>query len=460
MLQSKRRRSKGFALPKRAITRHPMAWIVFATCISTCAYAQSREVPAPPQQQPVVIHSATIHPVASAPIEDGYIVFEDGVITELGQGEPAGISGATMHDATDLHVYPGLISAKTRLGLTEIGAVDVTHDYNEYGSVTPEARAAVAINPDTDLIPVARANGILTGVVFPSGGLIPGRCAAIRYDGWTWEQMAIDTEAGLIVNWPRTEPINAWWMDRSEAEQRKQIRDNLNEIEDFIDEALAYYKAKDHDPTLETDMRFEAMRASLEGDKPIFVQASSMGQIESAVGWAVRRDLNITIVGAREADRVIPLLNKHDIPVIIDGLHHLPGERHYAYDNPFTLPDKLYEAGVRFCIASGEGAAHERRLNHNAATAAAYGLPKDEALKAVTLHAAQLTGLGETFGSLEQGKSATLIVTTGDPLEITTDVLAAYIDGRRIELDNRHKALYEKYRQKYIQMGLLDVNSN
>jgi hypothetical protein len=202
------------------------------------------------------------------------------------------------------------------------------------------------------------------------------------------------------------------------------------------------------------------MRASLEGEKPIFVQASSMGQIESAIGWAVRRDLNITIVGGREADKVIPLLKKHDIPVIIEGLHRLPGERHYAYDEPFTLPGKLHDAGVRFCIASGEGAAHERRLNHNAATAAAYGLPKDEALKAVTLYAAQLTGLGDTFGSLENGKSATLIVATGDPLEITTDVLAAYIDGRRIELDNRHKALYHKYRQKYIQMGLLKPNSD
>ena len=455
----------GTALRNVGLMRTWMLLSVFALTLGlvdfwTCVNAQSREVPAPPQQQPIIIHSTTVHPVSDDPIENGYVVFQDGRITEVGSGDPPNINGAEYHNATDLHVYPGLISARTRLGLTEIGAVDVTHDYNEYGSVTPEVRAAVAINPDTDLIPVTRSNGILTGMVFPSGGLVPGRCSAIRYDGWTWEDMAIDTEAGLVIDWPRTEPIDAWWMDESPEQQRKEIKENLKRIETIIDDALAYYESKDNDPTQQTDMRYEAMRAALTGDKPIFVRAASMGQIESAVGWAVRRDLDITIVGGYEADEVVPLLKKHDVPVMITGLHRLPGQRHHAYDEPFTLPNKLYEAGIRFCLASGEGAAHERRLNHNAATAAAFGLPRREALKSVTLNAAELIGFGDSYGSLETGKSATLIITNGDPLEITTDVLVAYIDGRQIDLDNRHKALYRKYRKKYIRMGLLEPDAD
>jgi imidazolonepropionase-like amidohydrolase len=290
----------------------------------------------------------------------------------------------------------------------------------------------------------------------PQGGLVAGRASLVRLDGWTWEDMAIDADAGLVVSWPRTEPITAWWMEKSEAEQRREIGEDLEAVERVFDEAAAYLKAKEHDEALETDLRFEAMRPALRGEKPVFLVASSMGQIESALAWAARRGLRPIIVGGHQADRVIPLLKQHDVPVIVGGLHRLPSARHADYDEPFTLPVKLWQAGVRFCIASGAEAAHERNLNHVAATAAAYGLPREEALKAVTLHAAQILGLGSTHGSLEVGKSATLIVTNGDPLEITTDTLLAFIDGREIDLGSRHKALYAKYRQKYVQLGILE----
>jgi imidazolonepropionase-like amidohydrolase len=245
-------------------------------------------------------------------------------------------------------------------------------------------------------------------------------------------------------------------MQRSEQEQRREIAEDLESVEHFFDEAEAYIRAKDHDEQLDTDLRFEAMRESLSGQAPIFVNASSAGQIESAVAWASRRGYRLVIVGGFEADQVAALLAEHDVPVIIDGLHRLPGRRHYAPSQPFALPAKLHEAGVRFCIASGAEAAHERNLNHTAATAAAYGLPKEEALRAVTLNAATILGISEQYGSLEPNKSATLIVTTGDPLEITTDTLIAFIDGRDIDLGSRHKALYEKYQEKYRQLGLID----
>ncbi len=423
------------------------------------AVGQSQQIPAPPQNHPVVIHSATIHTVSSDPIQDnGYIAFDNGVITDVGQGRAPRVPKAKVIDASGLHIYPGFIAADTTLGLVETGSVQVTVDTTELGEITPEVRAAVAINPDSSLIPVARSNGILTGLVFPRGGLVAGRCSTVRLDGWTWEQMTIDAEAGLVVSWPRTEPFRGFSFRRrqsSEAEQRKQIAERLEQIERLFDDARAYLRARKADPTQATDLRYEAMRSVLDGEKPVFVRASSVGQIESAIAWATRRKLQIVIVGGQQADKAIPLLLKHDVPVIIGGLHRLPQNRYEPYDSPFTLPAKLHRAGVRFAIASGTSPAHERNLNHNAATAVAYGLAQSEALRAVTLSPAQIIGLGQTHGSIEVGKAATLIVTEGDPLQITTDTLVAFIDGRQIDLGNRQKSMHEKYREKYRQLGLI-----
>ncbi len=429
-----------------------------AAACASIASAQSRQIPAPPQAEPIVIHSATIHPMSSDAISNGYIRFEGGKITAVGSGEPAAAvrRGARLVDASGLHVFPGIISPKSQVGLSETGAVGVTLDYNEYGNVKPEVFAAVAVNPDTDLIPVARDSGILTFCAFPTGGLICGHASIMRGDGWTWETMAIKTHAGLVLSWPRTEPINSRWMRTSPEQQRREIAENLREVEEFFDEADAYLEAVDNDDSVKTDLRFEGMRDVLEGREPLFVLAASSGQIESAVAWSVRREYKIVIVGGDEADQVTPLLAKHDIPVIVDGMHRLPGRRHYDPKQPFTVPLALHEAGVRFCIGSGAEPAHERNLGHNAATAAAYGLPVIEAQRAVTQYAADILGIGETHGTLEKGKQATLIITSGDPLEIMTDTLIAYIDGRQIDMGSRHKSLYAKYREKYRQLGLLD----
>jgi imidazolonepropionase-like amidohydrolase len=434
-----------------------LAWLHFAADVS----AQSRQVPAPAQSQPIIIHSATIHTVSGDAITNGYVVFEDGDITSVGQGSPPNIQDAIRRDATGLHVYPGLIAANTNLGLTETGAVPITQDFNEFGDFTPETRSIIAVNPDSDLLPVARANGILTAVTSPSGGVIAGRNAIIRLDGWTWEDLAIQQEAGMMLSWPsmRGRGRRFFGGGRPQAnpeERKKRYQESLEKIEKFFENATAYLKAKEHNATLETDLRFEAMRPFVNGVKPIFVLASSQSQIEEAVAFSQRHHLKIIIVGGFEADRASSTLAKHNVPVIVNGLHRMPSARHAAYDEPFTLPRRLHEAGVPFCIASGTGSAHERNLNHIAATASAYGLPKREALRSITLNAAEILGLGDTHGSIETGKTATLIVTTGDPLEITTDVILAYIDGRTIDLGSRQKQMYLKYREKYKQLGLIN----
>ena len=431
--------------------------IVISLLLSANVFAQSRQIPAATQDKPIIIHSATIHTVSGETIEDdGYVLFENGIILHVGKGKLPTVPGAVLVDANGLHVYPGLIATDTYLGLTETSSIGVTNDHTELGQVKSEVRAAVAVNPDSALIPVARANGILTAMVFPRGGLVSGRGSVMRLDGWTWEDMTIDPEAGLLINWPRTEPARRSRISTtSESDQLKQIEKNLKLIEDLFDDALAYARSRDADVTLAKDLRYEAMRYVLKRRKPVFVRASSVGQIESAVAWAVRSNLKIVIVGGRDADKTIPLLTKHNIPVIITGLHHLPSNRHDDYDRPFALPAKLHAAGILFAIASGTSPAHERNLNHNAATSVVYGLPRAEALRSITLNAAKIIGLGSTHGSIEVNKYATLIITDGDPLEITTDTLVAFIDGKRIDLGSRHKTLNEKYREKYRQLGII-----
>ncbi|MEM7229313.1 MAG: amidohydrolase family protein [Planctomycetota bacterium] len=436
---------------------HRLIVLVALLLPSASAFAQSRQVPAPEQQSPVILYNASIHPVTTASIDNGYIAFDNGRITGMGSGRPASVApGTTEIDLEGMHVYPGLIAAQTRLGLVETSAVDVTNDHNELGDVTPEVRAAVAINPDTDLIPVARANGILVAMTLPTGGTVIGRSAIIRMDGWTWEDMCIAAEAGLVMNWPSVQPRTARWITKSADEQRKDIAKNLDRIDKLFDVAEAYVAAHEHDPSMKTDLRFEAMRPILAGEQPLFVWAATAAQIESAISWSIKRGYQIVIVGGYGADEAIASLKTHDVPVIINGTHRLPARRDDAYDRPFTLPSVLEEAGIRYCIAPGSGAGSERNLNHHAATAVQYGLSREDAIKAITIDAATVLGIDEMYGSLAAGKSATLIVTDGDPLEMTMQVKHAFIDGRKIDLSSRQTEMYEKYREKYRQRGLID----
>jgi imidazolonepropionase-like amidohydrolase len=427
-------------------------------CAAGEARGQSRQIPAPPQPRGALLVGATVHTVTGETFDPGWVAFEGGLIRAVGAGAEPVTSDADLYRADRLHVYPGLISTDTTLGLVETSSVAVTVDTTETGRLTPEVRAAVAVNPDSDLIPVARAAGILTALLMPRGGLVCGRASTIRLDGWTWEQMAIDAQAGLVVDWPAARARGRFPGAPAGAEgaARRSPEEDLAELERLFDDAAAYLRSRDADPAAPTDLRLEAMREILSGSRPVFVRASTRAQIESAVAWAGRRGLRIVIVGGDEADLAADLLREHDVPVVVTGLHRLPRHRDDPYDASFTLPVRLDRAGVRFAIASGASAAHERTLNHNAATAVAFGLSWQRALEAVTIDAARIVGLGATHGSIEVGKAATFIVTTGDPLEMTTQTLLAFVDGRRIDLESRHTALYRKYREKYRQLGLLD----
>ncbi|MGB5875511.1 MAG: amidohydrolase family protein [Bacteroidota bacterium] len=412
----------------------------------------SDQIPAKPQDRPIAIVGGTIHPVTSAPVQNGTILFDGGKIVAIGSTVSVPQNAETLR-VDGKHVYPGLISADTYIGLIEIGAVRASNDRAEVGGINPNVRAETAINPESELIPVARANGIVIAVVAPSGGLITGMSAAIHMDGWTWEEMTLKAPAALNVHWPdMTLPPLATGAAAAAAISRRDS--TLEVLQNAFRDARAYMNAKLAEgrkdvPYHDIDQRWEAMIPVLRGEVPVVVWANEARQIQAAIAWAERENLRLIIGGGHDAWRVADRLRQKNIPVLVGGVHRLPGRRFEPYDTPFALPGRLHRSGVAFAIITATSAPHERNLPYHAATAAAYDLPREEALKAVTLYPAQIFGIDDRVGSLEVGKDATLIVTTEDPLEITSQVEMEFIQGRRIDLTSRHTMLYEKYREKY-----------
>ena len=429
------------------------------TCTLAClllgahAAFPSDQIPAKPQDHPIAIVGATIHTVSGPTIDKGTILFDKGKIVAVGTdiNMPP---NTEIIDGSLKHVYPGLISPNTEIGLVEIGAVRASRDMAETGRINPNVRAEVAVNPESELIPVLRANGITLAVSAPSGGLISGTSALLMMDGWTWEDMTLRAPLALYVNWPSMRGTRRLRMTVSEEEKQKEREAALDELMEAFRDARAYMKAKIAEtekgiPYHDTDLRWESMIPVLEGKIPVVVWADEVRQIQAAVAWAERENIRIIIGGGYDAWRTADLLKQKDIPVLAGGIHRLPERRFEEYDDPYRLPARLHEAGIRFAIITGDDAAHERNLPFQAGTAAAYGLPKDAALKAITLAPAQIFGVSDRVGSLEAGKDATLILTTGDPLEISTGIVMEYIQGRTIDLTSKHTMLYDKYREKY-----------
>jgi imidazolonepropionase-like amidohydrolase len=429
---------------------------VVASFFGTSLLLGSTVIPASRQQKPVLLRNATVVTVSGPALENADVLFVEGRITQVGPGVAAP-AGAEIIELKGRRIYPGFVAANTHLGLAEIASIRATVDSVETGAINPDVRAQVAINPDSELLPVARSNGILTALVVPavSPNLIAGLSALIRLDGWTWEDLTLRPMVALHVYWPAMSLSRGARVTRSPADQQKEIDERVRSLDNAFAAGRAYVLAHSAPAKSkpDTDVRWEAMRPVFTGERPVFVHAAEAKQIAAALAWAKRQKLRIAIVGGMDAGRLAAELRAADVPVILTGAHDLPLRRDDPYDAPFTVAAKLHEAGVRFCIAAaasgvGDGHGNERNLPYHAAQAAAYGLPRDEALKAVTLYAANLLGVGSELGSIETGKRATLMVTNGDPLEIPTQVEMAFIDGARIDLRNRQTALHEKYRER------------
>jgi imidazolonepropionase-like amidohydrolase len=405
-----------------------------------------------------IVH-ATVHTMAGAPIENGTVSFRQGRIVEVGAGL-APLAGAEVVEGKGLHLYPGMIDANTAVGLTEISSVAGSVDIAETGDLNPDVNTAIAVNPDSELIPVTRAAGLTHVVAAPSGGLVSGTSALIRLDGWTWEDLTAARPVGLHVRWPSFRIQRESFFGpppASEEDQKKEREERLKAIRDLFDGARAYARAKKAQggkgvEPLDVNPTFESLLPVIEGKVPLIVHASQKKQLDNVLEWADKDGLRIIIAGDGDVWRVADKLAARRIPVILTSVLSLPERRDEPYDTPYAAAAKLHEAGVEFCIASdgsGFGASMTRNLPHHAAMAAAFGLPREVALEAVTLAPARILGVSDVLGSIEVGKSASLILTDGDPLEIRTHVERAFIDGRPVNVhDNRHERLWKRYRDR------------
>ena len=437
------------------------AMIVATLFVATC-FAPSdiiaQEVPGGPQTKPIVLKNATLHPVDSEKIDEGMLLIEDGKITAIGKQVEVP-EGAETIDLKGKHVYPGLFEAHTQMGLTELAAVRATNDYRESGSINPNVKALVSVYPDNMIIPVTRSNGVLFALTAPTGGLISGKSAVIQLDGWTYEDMSIKAQAALQVNWPsqNLSPRRRASMSAGDAQKAiKKQAEMLAKITDFFQSARDYRDARNAPKSTQNyDARLEAMIDVVDGKTPMMVQANDAAEIQSAVNFSLQEKVKLIILGGYDADECASLLKKYEVPVVIGAVHRTPQRRSDEYDRAYTLAARLQKAGVKFCISGTERSKtwNARNLAYHGATAAAFGLPVDEAIRSITLSPAEIFGVDDRVGSLTAGKDASLIVTDGNPLEARTHVLQAYLQGREVDLSNRQLRLYKKYQQRYEQLS-------
>jgi imidazolonepropionase-like amidohydrolase len=401
-----------------------------------------------------VIRNAKIVTVTGATIERGSVLIRDGKIAEIG-ARVAAPGAAKVIDATGLSVYPGLIDCGTSLGLTEIGSIQETRDTTELGDFNPHMRAIVAVQPHSELIPVSRANGVTTAITRPGGRLVSGQAALINLDGWTWQEMTVKAPAAMAMEYPRPpRGRGAAFAQAESAANIAQLRERqLNALRHKLEDAQAYAKAKEARvadkslPPRPVDHVLEALIPVVKGEMPVLMIANTEREIKGVIEIADKYKLKLIISGAEDAWKVAPTLKEKNIPVIIGPATDLPNNEDDDYDVNYSHAAKLHKAGVKFAFQTDD-AAYVRNLPYQAGTSAAFGLPKDEALKAVTIYPAQIFGVDKLLGSVEVGKMANLIVTDGDPLEFKTNVKYMFINGKPVDLSSRHTKLYDKFKDR------------
>jgi imidazolonepropionase-like amidohydrolase len=430
-----------------------MKWVVCSVFCALSLFAAD--------DNSVLIRNVTIHPVTGPDMENGSVLVVDGKIEEVGR-KLAARAGVRVVDGHGLQLYPGMINAATNVGLSEIGAVRDTVDLDEIGEFNPDLRAEVAFNPSSEHIPVTRAAGITSVVALPSdgnrgrvgnggGSVIAGQGALMHLDGWTWEDMAVRPGAVMDMLFPQIQPAprggprtGAGAAQTFEDEERA-YHEKLRGISEFFEQARRYQKAKNAAAAdFRPDLKLDAMLGVIDGKQPLFVRAEHERMIKDAIAFADKEKVKIIIADPHELGGTGPALKEHKIPVVLGDVLELPEHDDDAYDAAYTLPNEFYKAGVKLCFGTFD-VEFARNVPFQAAQAVAFGLPKSEALKAVTINSAEILGVGAELGSIEKGKLADLILTDGDPLEAKTNIKRMFIAGREVSLESRHTREYERW---------------
>ncbi len=415
------------------------------------------EIPGEPQRKPIALTNATIVTITKGVIENATIVFEKGKITKIG-------TDVTIPENTEIincqgqYVFPGFITASTTLGLVEIDAVRATRDMNEVGLYNPNVKAETAYNPESELIPTIRTNGVLIANIVPEGGFISGQGSFLALDGWNKEDAMIQSKSCMKISIP--DVTIAPWMKNleKEAEIKADIEKKLQEFLTYIENAHSYsLLAKEGLSKGNVDLRYESLRAIFEKQQVCFIEANSYQQLLIALEIIRRYNLRAVLSTGNEVIRCLDQVKALQVGIVIPRIHSLPDKDEDTYDQPFTLPQQLQKKGILFAF-SESGSWQQRNLPFNAGTAVGFGLEEMEALKGLTLYPAMMFGVDSLVGSLDIGKEATLFVSQGNPLDYSTNnVTMAFIKGRKMSIENRNTRLAKKYRSRYTQLRMEEI---
>ncbi|HEV2386061.1 MAG TPA: amidohydrolase family protein [Candidatus Acidoferrales bacterium] len=428
--------------------------------LALAALAALVAVAVAPAQAPhstYAIRGAKIFTLAGPPIEDGAIVIRDGKIAAVGRAVSAP-SGAQVIDAKGLQVYPGIFDSITQTGLEEVGAVSATVDTVELGPFNPDIVAADGVHPESAYFAVNRAAGITHVLTVPGmgggAGLIGGQVSAINMAGWDLAEMLVNKSVAMELSWPTlgTARFNFATFSvtqRPYAEVRREYENRVNELADWIERARHYAQAERQAPgSFTADLKLAALAPVAEGKQPLLVFAERARDIRNAVEFCAQHKLRMVLAGGEEAYQVVDLLKQNHVPVVFGSTLESPPNGDDPYDLLRAEPGRLAAAGVEVALASFN-TSRSRRLPQFAGVAAAYGMPWEQAIIAITITPAQIFGLDKQLGTVETGKMANLIVTTGDPLELTTQIRYLFVDGRETSLDNKQLDLYKIYEGRH-----------
>jgi imidazolonepropionase-like amidohydrolase len=422
---------------------------MYRMILALVAVGVMAQIPAP--NSSYLLRGGTIHTISGPVIQNGSILIRDGKIVGVGRDLPAP-EGVQVIDISGQQVYPGMIDSGSMAGLEDSGS---TGDATELGAANPQLKALTAVNPASEILEATRANGVTSIVSMPDGELISGQLALIHLDGTTNDQMAVLPSAGIHLRFPAIETTPVPGHDVSDDDEPKTAVEieripfseagekylaELDTLNSFFDQARRYWKSSRRPE----NRKFEAMIPVFERKTPVFVTAVREQTIREAIEFADRWKIRIILADPYEAYKVLDLIKAHNIPVVLGPTNTLPLDRDDDYDRSFTTPGELYKAGIKFAIATFSSS-RSRNLPYEAAAAVPYGLPHDEAYKAVSLNAAEIFGVGKRLGSIDEGKIADLIVTDGDPMEAQTHLKQLFINGKPVDLETRQKKLYEKY---------------
>lgn len=424
--------------------------IIGLLALTSCAISSfAQPVPAEKQKEAILISNATAHIGNGKVIENALVGFENGKITLVADATTARIDRTKYKkiiDASGKHVYPGFIATNSVLGLVEVTSSRPTVDFAEIGEMNPSVRSLIAYNTDSYVLPTVRSNGVLLAQVVPDGGRISGQSSVVELDAWNWEDAAYAADNGLHLRFPA---MNSGGFNFDEGfTQRKNERyaQQVQQVYDFFKEAQAYVQKANPMPK---NLKFEAMKDVFSGKKTLFIHANAAKEITEGVQLSKTFGCRSVIVGGNDAWMVADFLKENNIGVILNETQSLPSRIDDDIDQPFKNPVLLQKAGVSYCLSS-EGYWQQRNLPFMAGQAVGFGLAKEEAVSAITLNTAKILNIDKTVGSLEEGKDATLFISKGDALDMRTCVVEqAFIRGRNIDLDNKHKQLYQRFQTKY-----------